>query len=351
MALISLFFFIANIYANDLPRFLVKHSLEAIRYISMDGRYAYVQKKPGVLGFVNSYKSIDFISEPNRNTFLVKSSPSKQRLIIESIPNIHDEMNLFSNHSIYLVDYGNTMTRKIGQGKNANLHLNDEWISFYNMTTRVIHIKNLITQKDYKIILGEKVNPFFIPEVEMISSQTLAYTDVNAEGFAALVSYDLLSLKSTIVYKSTQSGTKLELCQSGSYLAMGEFPYDGVDRGSKILTLPLSDSMNLSGFSTSYESVEQDLGNIVCLPSSIYFLKAFNQDKFLNHKVTEAVKLDIKTKSIEQRTHLRNVSQIIEMDGRVLVPFRGDFFVLEGQSNIGVDILQPVPNEELEIDI
>lgn len=352
MAWISLFIFALNIFSAELPRFLIKHSLEAVRYISMDGRYAYVQKKPGVLGFVSSFKSVDFLSEPNRNTYLVKSSSSKQRLAIESIPNINEEMNLLSNHSIYVVDYGNTVTRTVGIGRNAKLHLNDEWLSFYNMLTKVIHIKNLVTQKEFEIKLTEKPNPFFIPDIEMINSQTIVYTDVNTEGFAALVSYDLLSMKSAIVYKSTQSATKLELCQSNDYLALGEFPYDGVDRGSKILTLPLSGSLNLTGFSTLYDSVEQDLGNIICIPRSIYFIKTFNHDKTINHKATEAVKLDIKTKTIEQKTDLKHISQIIEMDGRVMVPMRGEFFVLEGHSNIGVDILQPVPSkEELEIDI
>jgi len=67
--------------------------------------------------------------------------------------------------------------------------------------------------------------------------------------------------------------------------------------------------------------------------------------------VTEAVKLEIKTQNIEAKTSLKAVSQIIEMDGRVLVPFRGEFFVLEGQSNLGDDTLKTPSKEELQIDI
>ena len=48
-----------------------------------------------------------------------------------------------------------------------------------------------------------------------------------------------------------------------------------------------------------------------------------------------------------------NVTQLVEMDGRVLVPFRGEFFVLEGKNNLGDDTLKsaPSPQEELPLEI
>jgi hypothetical protein len=353
MVWISFLFMIFSLHAAELPRFLTKHSPETLRYISMDGRFAYVQKRPGVLGLVSSFRSLDFLSEANSNEFLVKASGNKGRLAIESIPHSHDEMNLLKNHSIYVVDYGNTATRLVGVGRNARLHLKDEWISYYNMTDKVIHIINLITQKKFEIKLSRKANPFFIPEVQMISARSIAYTDINEAGYAALISYDLENLKSTIAYRSTQTGTRLELCQSEGYLGLGEFPYDGISRGSIISTMPTSDSMNLAGFIAIYNSVDQDIGNMVCLPGSIYFVKTMNLDKELNFKVTEAVNLDLKTQNLEVRSSLKSVVQLIEMDRRVMIPFRGDFFVLEGNSNLGEDLLKGSRSkkEELQIDI
>lgn len=352
MAWISVLFIIISLNAAELPKFYTKHSSETLRYISMDGRYAYVQKKSGVLGLVSSFRSVDFLSEAQGNDFLVKASRFKGRLAIESIPNAHDEMSLLKNHKIYIVDFGNTMTRPVGTGRNAKLHLRDEWLSFYNVTDKVIHILNLVTQKKFDIRLSKKANPFFIPDVEMVNSRSVAYTDINETGYGALVSYDLETMKSTVVYKSSQNATRLELCQGEDYLALGEFPYDGVTRGSKIQTLPITNSMNLAGFTMIYNSVDQDIGNMVCLPNSIYFVKTMNQDKILNHKITEAVKLDLKTQNIEAKTNLKSVAQIIEMDGRVMIPIRGEFFVIEGSSNIGEDILKSAPSrEELKIDI
>lgn len=352
MLWISLFLMAFNLTAAELPRFLTKHSPETLRYISMDGRYAYVQKKPGVLGLVSSFRSVDFLTDTNANDFMVKSSRFKMRLAIESIPNTHNELSLVKNHKVFVVDYGNSVSREIGVGRASRLHLRDEWITFYNIIDKVIHVVNLVTQKKYEIKLSRKANPFFIPDVEMVSQKSILYTDINENGYSALVGFDLTTMKSSIIYKSAQSATRIELCQSSEYLAMGEFPYEGVTRGSKIQYVKLSDMVNLAGFTTLYNSIEQDIGNMVCLPESIYFVKTMNQDKELNYKVTEAVRLEIKTQNIEAKTNLKHVSQIVEMDGRVLIPLRGQFFVLEGKNNLGEDVLKAAPTrEELQIDL
>jgi hypothetical protein len=352
MGWISLFFVFISLHAAELPRFLTKHSTDTLRYISMDGRQAYVQKKAGVLGLVSSFRSTDFLTDSNSNYFAVKASRFKNRIAIESVPNAYDEMSLIKNHKVFVADFGNTVTREIGTGRGAKLHLRDEWITYYDMYEKKIMIVNLVTQKKFEIKLSKKANPFFIPEVEMISSRGVVYSDINEQGYSAMVSFDLETLKSNIVYKSSQTATRIELCQHEGYLGIGEFPYDGVDRGSKISYVPISSVTNLSGMMSLYTSIEQDVGNMVCLPNWIYFVKTMNQDKQLNYKVTEAVKLEIKTQNIEAKTALKAVSQLIEMDGRVLVPFRGEFFVLEGSSNLGEDVLKNAPTkEELQIDI
>ena len=352
MAWISLFLILGNLWAKELPTFLTKHSSETLRFISMDGRYAYVQKKPGVLGLVSSFRSIDFLTETQNNDFIVKSSNYKGRLIIESIPDAHLEMNLLKNHKISVVDYGNTIVRNIGVGRNGKIHLKDEWITYFNTLNKVIHIENLVTQKKYEIKLSKKTNPFFLPDIEMISSRAVIYTDINESGHAALISFDLQNLKSSVIYKSPISATRLELCQSKEYLAVGEFPFEGVIRGSKIQILPIKEFTNLSSLTTIYNTIDQDTGNMICLPSHLYFVKTLTADNQLNIKTTEAVKLDIKSQLVETKSNLKSVSQIIEMDGRIMIPFRGAFYVLEGRANIGEDILKSVPNkEELQIDI
>lgn len=354
MVWISLILFCITTFAAELPRFLTKHSTESIRYISLDGRYAYLQKRQGVLGMVTSFRSVDFISENSQSDFTVKDSRFKQRLLIEIIPNDQKEFNLIKNHKIAVVEWGKTQVKEIGEGKNSKLHLNDEWVSYYDQLNRVITIQNVLTQKEFQIKLSSKISPYYLPEVEMISSDTVIYTDVNDKGIVALIQYNLVTQKSVVIYKSSQNGTRIELCQARGYVAIGEFPYDDIIRTSKILQIKLSGSTNLSGYSTIYSSTDSDLGNMICLEKSIYFIKTMTHLKKMNLKQTEAVKLDLATTQIQTVSELENVTQLLTMDGRILIPFRGDFHVLEGKANLAEDSLKsPSQNieEELPLDL
>ena len=162
-----------------------------------------------------------------------------------------------------------------------------------------------------------------------------------------------MTQKSSILYKSTQSGTRLELCQAKGYLAIGEFPYDDIARSSKILQIPITASTNLAGYSTLYSSTDSDLGNMICSEPAIYFVKTLTHLKKINHKITEAVRLDLKTTKVQTITDLGAVTQLISMDGRILIPYRGEFYVLEGTANLTDDKLKSPTQgtEELPLEI
>lgn len=353
MVWISLIVLSLNLFAKELPKFLTKHPMDTLRFVTLDGRFAYVQKKPGVLGMTGNFRSEDFISESSKSEFLMKNSRFKRRLIIEVIPEHQRDFNVAKNHKILVVDWGKTQVKEIGTGRGARLHLDDEWITFYDTIEKTISIYNILTQKKFVIKLSSKTSPFFLPEVEMVSSDTVIYTDVNDKGTAALIQYNLVSQKSNILYKSAQNGTRIELCQAKSYLGIGEFPYDDIARNSKIMQIQISGSTNLAGFNTVYSSTDPDLGNMVCMDQAIYFIKTLTHMKKLNFKYTDAVKLDLKTTQVQTMSEMNTVTQMISMDGRILIPFRGEFYVLEGTSNLSEDKLKaPVPGtEELPLEI
>ncbi len=353
MVWISLLLLSFSVAAKELPKFLTKHPLDSIRFITLDGRYAYLQKKPGVLGMVTSFRNDDFLSGQSQSDFLVKDSRFKRRLVIEVIPDTHQEFNLVKNHKILVVDWGKTTTKEVGLGIGSRLHLDDEWVSFYSATDKLITLHNVLTQKKFQIKLSDKISHYFLPAVEMVSSDTLTYTDVNEKGYSALIQYNLLTQKSTVIYKSSQTGTRIELCQAKGYLAVGEFPYDDIARSSKILHIPITGSTNLAGYQTVYSSTDSDLGNMTCTEGSVYFVKTMTNLKKLNVKTTEVVKLDLKTTKLQTMSELGSATQILSMDGRILIPHRGDYYVLEGSSNLSDDKLKtPSANdEELPLDI
>lgn len=340
--------------AKDFPKFLTKHAIESVRFMSKDGRYAYVTKKAGVLGMVSSFRSVDFISEPNTSDFTVQGSRFQKRLVIEVIPNLHNELNVIKPHKIFVVDFGNTQSREVGKGINAKLHVLDEWLTYYQPMERTIQVRNLLTDRSYAVKLSPKLNPFFVPEVEMVSGESIIYTETSDKGHVSLVNYSLSTQRSTVIYRSPHTGTHLSLCQDKGHLTFGEFPYDDIARESTIMTVKVTSGTNLAGFSTIYNSNDGDIGNLVCTENSVYFIKSLVTVKAMNHKTTELARLDLKTSRVEALTELGSVTQVINMDGRIMVPFRGDFHVIEGDHNLSDDKLKEKPvdrKEELQLEI
>ncbi|MFL5783902.1 MAG: hypothetical protein ACJ76H_04770 [Bacteriovoracaceae bacterium] len=327
-------------------KLLTKHAIEAIRYIDGDGRVAYVRKRPGVLGIVSSFRSEEFVTDTPQSDFVVVASPMKRKVIVEIIKNQHTVFNIMRSNKLMMFNWGETKGKEVGNGMSARLHMSDEWLTYYRAEKRSIVVRNLITEKEYEIRLGAKTNYYFIPEIVMVASDLVVYTEINDQNLGAVISYNLLTKKSEVIYKSTQTATKMELCQAQNYLAIGEFPYDGVNRGSKIMQLPVLSTFNLGGFSTLYESSEQDVGNMVCVDDGIYFIKTTNQNTDLGIKTTDAVKLTLKNSQIIQKTNIGTVTQLLNMDGRVLLPHRDAFYVLEGEYNLSSETLKSPPLKE-----
>lgn len=333
-------FLLISTASAEAPKLLTKHAVNSIRYISMDGRVAYVNKRPGVLAIVGFFRSKDFLTEAQTSDFIVYASKERVRTLIEVVPFVHTEYNLLKNHKILVAKYGDASTKEVGQGQLARLHLADEWMSYYRPKEREIVIQNLVTEKKYTILLSPKPTTFFSPEVVMINGETVVYTDVNDKGLAGIIAYNLKTSQSTVVYKASQTGTRMELCQGEGYLAAGEFPYDGVTRKSQIITMKTSSASNLLSYETLYSSLDQDLGNMACSDRAVYFVKTLSQDKKVGLKKTEVAEIELKSGKVKIRTDLSYVSHVLNMDGRILAPFRGEFYVLEGESNLATDQLK-----------
>jgi len=349
MVLISLIFFTQLSWSKNLERFLTKYTTSNLRYISNNGRTVYIQKKPGVLSVINGYNSVDFLQEKEKSDFLVYTSTFKNKVAIESIPNVHTEFNLLKDHNIYVSNFGSSSVKMIGTGREARLHFNDEWISYFKSYDKKLILQNIITDKKFEFTLLNKMNPFFVPESTLLSSSNFLYTDINENGIAILVSHNLSSNVKTILFQSIQPGTRIELCNSKEFLAFGEFPYDGQERTSKIMMIKLGPEVNLAGYETIYSSTTHDTGNMTCTKDAVYFIKAVKGNEKLKIKSSDIFKINIVDQKEEQITNTGNINQIIEMDEKILVPFRGELLIAHGENNLVKDELKiSTPEKNLE---
>ncbi len=323
-----------------LPRLLTKQSTDNIKFIDSTGRYTYYQKKPGVLNLTTNFRNQDFVTVDSNSGFQMSGSSYGQKLILEIIPNFHTEPNLIKNHLISILSKGNTSVTEVGQGRIPRLHLNDEWITFYRPYERVISGEQIKTKKKFEIKLSNKNNPFFQPQVVMLNPETIVYTDMNEQGYEAILSTNTKTQKTQVVYKSPRLGNRLEICSNKGYIAYGEFPYTDLKSYSKISISKNNQGYSLNNFSTVYETDANDIGRMVCLENSLYFVKTTEHNRKIGFKKTEAAQINLSNDKLTIKSDLEQVAQIINMDGRILIPFRDNIYILEGESNLGDDTLK-----------
>ena len=326
---------------KELPRFATKLSMENIRFISKDGKVTYSQKRSGALSMIGDFKSKDIIDAPAGTNYIVTNSQARKKVIIEIERAWHQEIDLTKLHEIWVANLGDAAVNSVGKGRVPRLHLNDEWLTYYDPKEHAIHVQFLLVAKRHYVIrLNQKHNPFFMPEVLMLNQETVMYTDINNKGHAALLSYNLVENKVTVVAKAEKSGTRMELCTRDKYAALGEFSYPDSRRGSSIRIMAWKVVAGLGGFSQVYKTVDNDIGQMVCGDGKVWFVKTITEDPILNNRVTEAASLDVLKGRVEVMSSLERVSNIINMDGRILLPFREETFVLSGDPGSAQDQLQ-----------
>lgn len=343
ISLIVAIFWLAPVsaQANKLPRFATKLSMDGLRYISRDGKYSYAQKRSGALSLVADFKSRDIIEGPPGTNYHVTSSSARKKVIIEVERAWHQEMDLTKLHEIWVAPLGSTNIVSVGKGRVPRLHLDDDWVTFYDPKSQSIHVQFLpVAKRHFVIRLNRKHNPFFMPEVLMLNPEVVLYTDINNKGHAALLSYNLVDNKVTVMNKAEKSGTRMELCSFGKYAALGEFSYPEAKRGSSIRIMAWKVVAGLGGFAQMYQTTDNDLGQMSCADGKVWFVKTVTEDFSTNNQVTEAASLDVLKGKVEIHSSLNRVSNLINMDGRILLPFREDIFVLEGDPGTRQDQLE-----------
>jgi hypothetical protein len=329
-----------------LPKFAAKQSLENIRFITQDGRFTYSQKRSGALSMSTSFKTVDVLMNPPGTNYAVGSSEARKKLTIEIEANWHQDLDLNKVNDIMVGPLGGTQFTKIGRGRIPKLHLEDEWLTWYDPKEKLIHVQMLRTPERHHVIrLGKKNNSYFFPDVVMINPETVLYTDVNDKGISALLAWNMVDKKMTVVRKSEVAGTRLELCRRENMMVLGEFSYDDANKGTTIMVQAWRDTPRLGGFTTVYRVSDNDLGQMICARGNrLWFVKTMSEDRKLNTRRTEATLMELPSGKITVKSDLEHVANLVDMDGRILIPMREDVYVLEGYPGSSNDTLHsPTP--------
>lgn len=323
--------------AFALPELKTKQALENLLYISDDGKVTYYQKNSGELQYSFNYK-ISTIMKGQKNTrYKVIAAKNVNHIAIERNSLYHNNKSHIKQNDIFIGKYLSTDDPKlIGKGTNPQFHLKGKMLSFYNKREKEIKIYSVTKEKVTQTIkLINKLQPYFIPQVSILTPDSILYNDVNDKGYEALLMYSIIDKKFTTIYKAQRPAMTLSYCVAGETGFILETPFDSVLSGSQILGINLYNNPDFKNTFQVYSSEFGDFPSIVCKNDSLYFIKTTNYISQLNLKHSEVAKINAKKLTI--LTKEKYLTQVYEFAGMILTNLNGKVLIVENNNKLKSD--------------
>ena len=330
-------------FAAKLPKLSTKQKISNIRYISRDNKFTYYQSQSGHLYLATNFSANVVLKRNENSQFFMHGNKESKKIIIE----VHD--NFFSNNSMLynsefgIVDYGDYKYKKLAEGVNPQLHLNGKWYSYYSPNQKMIFFQSLEkTNLKFRIELKNPIAPFFKPQVVMLNSREILFTDLNNRGEMGILYFDRGQNAIKPVFKTSLSGSKIELCKLKNDVFVGEFSRLSSFKKSLLYNTNWGPNTLMEKRKLVYNSEQNDIGKIICheRSNSIYLIKNLSDSQSNILERSELIQIEKEKTGFKIVSDLKNVGHIVQMDSRILIPFRGNIYVAHGLSDALSDKLE-----------
>lgn len=324
---------------DQLPILIGKQASNNIRLISNDGKFTYYQRSSGSLLLSTNYKVSEVLKGNAGSQFEMISSPARKKIVITTNENFHRYYSLRQELTLHTLNFGDTTPKTLGMGLSPRLHREDSWVSYYSSTKQSLIFINLQSSLlQFNINLSNRINPYFIPEAVMIDEDRVLYTDLNNEGIPGIIDFRRGTGRLNPFLKLASPLQKLELCINDQSLFVGQFGLARAGLGSSITRYPLKNLVPQEG-KVIYQSERDDLGHLICNfnQKKIYFIQ--NKTQKGDKEYFEVVSLALTDNKIQTLTSMQFPTQIINMDGTLLLPMNGKIYIIEGNNELIRDSL------------
>ncbi len=324
----------SSLAESKLPQLITKQDKKNIRFISDDGKYTYYQRSNGIFQFSTNYKVEEVIRLKERTQFNIIASNDLKYLLLSADEKYNNYLSLKAKKSLYVIEYGTKNIKKVDDGIPVGLHLNDQYVSYYDADARSLKIVNHNNPSiKVSIQLANAKNPYFIPQVVMPDVDTVIYSDLNKDGVPGVLIHKINSAKTIILEKLDSPNKQVEICLNGKNLFIAEFGLDPLTKGSSISMIDSAHS-TMDARKIVYSSTENDLGSLKCNveENKLHFIKTFRSEE---GKVTyDAAEIDVKTKDVQILSDILFATTLVKMDGKLLLPYQNIHYVIKGQNNL-----------------
>lgn len=339
--LLSIFIsFSTLVHSKVYPELMAKQSSDNLRLLSSDGKFTYYQRRSGSLHFSRNYKILDILKSNMGTQYTLYSTPAKKKILISQDSNFNTFLSTRMKEKIFVINYGESFPREVGLGIGPRLHVDDNWISFYDPYEKIINFEHSTNYAlKFSIKINNRINPYFIPQVVMLDENTVLYTDLGESGNPGLIIYKRNLGTSEILYKQDSPMVKLELNLCRGNIIFSEFGIYHSKLGSKIFILGDRDNL-IKNKSNIYSSTFDDIGHVTCdfQNDLIYFVKNTGDIKNDFYEIAE---LNFKDKKTQLLTDLKYSTTLINMDGLILTFDKGKYLIVKGEVDLkNVDMLK-----------
>ena len=313
-----------------LPILLTKIDVSKILYLSSDGKNTYYQNSDGTLFHASNYKVESILKKEEGSKFQAYISHHKQKALFSVDQSFLKSYSPIKEKALYISDFGKNNPSFIANGLSPRLQLNDQWLSFFDARNNQLVLQNIANRELKHIIpLAIHFNPYFIPVALMLDLNTILYLDQDKEGYQYLKVFHLEKKESKNLYKTKSISRFLNLCLLNKTAFLGDFSLDPLSEGTAILSIDTTKSP-LDFESNIYSSKQNDRGALLCSHSQnkLYWIQK-NKDK-----QTSILQYDPKTQKTKSIDDLEAVTNIFEMDQKVLSLKNGKYHVIEGDHDM-----------------
>ncbi|MDB9786608.1 hypothetical protein OAB57_00760 [Bacteriovoracaceae bacterium] len=314
----------------SMKEYLTRQPSSKLRFISNENSLTFFQKQNGVLSVSNYLKLSDIYKGPPHTHYNIFATPYQKFFLVEIDPFFVNGFNIQSNKFIFKMNRtGNNFT-PVTLGQSPKLHLEDTWISSYNMQNKTISLHKSDLKTHLFIAIKNSVNPYFIPEVIVYKDRDILYTDINQEGRSALILLNRQSKTLTPLLKTQSPGVKIEICLHDDQLYVGQFSIGDVTWGSSISTLNLEKTKDFKHLKELYRSKKADIGNLVCHlhPSKVFFVQNQTDVTDITLVKSEVVSVDLKSKKIETLSDARYGTRVVATSDKLLLDYNNKLYII-----------------------
>jgi len=330
LAFLLLSFPLYGFVSTKLSKMSTKQDIINLRFMSLDNKFTIYQRRSGHLLLSTNFKVIELLQSNAGSQYEVIGSEDRKKLVLIQDQDYFKNISIRKNKKIYIADFGNSNATLMGEGTSPSLHLMDTWLSYFSFDQNVLHFGNTENSTlKFQIKLQDNKNPYFIPQAVMLSENLVLYTDTDQKGFPILLKFTRSSKNFEPIYKSSSINEKIEICRYKDHLYLGLFSINK-GKNSTIIYQGDASDFKLDKSKSIYESNLNDPGGIICNFSQdeIFFIK--NTGKNNSSKRTELVELNLKTLQTNILSDLYYTASAFNMDGRLLIPYRGEFLLVKG---------------------